>query len=221
MRKLIIDCRIRDVEYKYLTNFFNVIKMPLSDDVYEEISGHSDIFYTKINGKIIEAPNAPLHIKEALIGASKVGKKYPDDIPYNVCQIGKNIIGNKYTDSKINPNIKVRQGYTKCSISITSDNSCITTDEKISKILNENEIDTLYITEDNIKLLKKDGSISKMHGFIGGATLLFDNKFVVFGDIEKLTSKNKIINHINKYNLQLVNFQSLDVYDYGSGLIID
>ena len=56
MQNLIIDSRIREIEYKYLSQFFNIIKLPLSDDVYEEISGHSDIFYTKINGKIIAAP---------------------------------------------------------------------------------------------------------------------------------------------------------------------
>ena len=49
MQNLIIDSRIRDIEYNYLSEFFNVIKLPLSNDVYEEISGHSDIFYAKIN----------------------------------------------------------------------------------------------------------------------------------------------------------------------------
>ena len=58
MQNLIIDSRIRDVEYNYLSKFFNVIKLPLSNDVYEEISGHCDIFYTKINNQVIVAPNA-------------------------------------------------------------------------------------------------------------------------------------------------------------------
>ena len=42
-----------------------------------------------------------------------------------------------------------------------------------------------------------------MKGFIGGASFVFDNKFVLFGDIEKLESKEKIKEHIKKYNLQL------------------
>ena len=48
MQNLIIDSRIRKEEYDYLSKYFNVIKLELSEDVYEEISGHSDIFYCKI-----------------------------------------------------------------------------------------------------------------------------------------------------------------------------
>lgn len=58
MRNLIIDERIRNAEYEYLSGFFNVIKLPVSLDVYEEISGHSDIFYSSINNRVIAAPNA-------------------------------------------------------------------------------------------------------------------------------------------------------------------
>ena len=72
MRTLIIDERIRDIEQAYLEQYFNIVKIPLSNDVYDEISGHSDIFYCKINNQIIEAPNAPIHIKNALIGNAKV-----------------------------------------------------------------------------------------------------------------------------------------------------
>ena len=50
-------------------------------------------------------------------------------------------------------------------------------------------------------------------------SLVFDNKFVLFGDIEKLKNKEKILEHIKKYNLQLVHFKGLDIYDYGGGII--
>ena len=40
-----------------------------------------------------------------------------------------------------------------------------------------------------------------MSGFIGGA-------------------KGKILDHINKYGLELIDFKGLDVYDYGGGIII-
>ena len=78
----------------------------------------------------------------------------------------------------------------------------------------------MYVEEVNIKLLKKDGTESTMQGFIGGATLVFDNKFVLFGDINKLKHKDEIIKHINKYGLELVNFDGLDVYDYGGGIVV-
>lgn len=219
MKNLIIDSRIRDEEYNYLSKFFNMIKLPLSNDVYDEISGHSDIFYTKINGKIIAAPNAAIKDRRFIIGKSKVGKEYPKDVLYNVCQIGNKIVGSKYTDENIIPDILVKQGYVKCSIAVTGNNSCITSDRGIMKILKNNGIDVLLAEEKNIKLLKKDGSISNMRGFIGGASLVFDNKFVIFGDIDYIENKEKILEHLHKYNLELINFKGLYIYDYGSGII--
>lgn len=220
MKKLIIDERIRDTELEFLKKYFYVIKLPLSNDVYEEISGHSDIFYTRINGSIIEAPNAPLHIPNAVIGKKEVRGKYPNDVLYNACQIKDKIIGSKYVDASIKPNVLVKQGYVKCSVAVTSDNSCITTDKSIYEELKKANVYALYIEEENIKLLKRDGTLSQMHGFIGGATLVFDNKFVLFGDIDNLKNKEKIMEHLNRYNLELVSFKGLDIYDYGSGMII-
>ena len=219
MQNLIIDSRIRDIEYNYLSKFFNVIKLPLSNDVYEEISGHSDIFYTKINNQVIVAPNAEIMEQHFILGKEKVGKEYPKDVLYNVCQIGNKVIGSKYTDKSIKPDIIVKQGYVKCSIAVTSNNSCITSDKGISKVLESNNIDVLYIEENNINLLKKDATASTMKGFIGGASFIFDNKFVLFGDSNNLSNKDKLIQHLDKYNLELVNFKGLDIYDYGGGIV--
>ena len=219
MKNLIIDSRIRDDEYTYLSKYFNVLKLPLSDDVYEEISGHSDMFYCKINNEIVAAPNAKILEKDFKTGKVKVEKEYPLDVPYNICQIGNKIIGSKYVDKRIIPDIIVNQGYVKCSIAVTTNKSCITTDKKIAEVLNKNNIDALYIEENNIKLLKKDKSISNMHGFIGGACLVFNNKFILFGDIDMLKNKDKILEHINKYNLELVDFKGLDIFDYGGGIV--
>lgn len=220
MENLLIDERIRKEEYEYLSRHFNVIRIPLSNDVYEEISGHSDIFYCKINDKIICAPNAPIINRNFIMGIHKIGKKYPDDVAYNACQIGNIIVGSKYTDKSINPNIIVKQGYVKCSICVTSQKSCITTDKSIYNSLKNIGIDVTYIQENNIKLLNKYGKETSMQGFIGGASFVFDNKFVLFGDIEMLESKSEILQHLKKYNLQLVYFKGLSVNDYGGAIIL-
>lgn len=222
---ILIDERIRDIEYKYLVEDLKqeVKRIPLSNDVYEEISGHSDIFYTKIEGIIYAAPNAPIIENNFIIGEEKVSRKYPEDVKYNICQIGKNVIGSKYADSIIKDkiNIYVNQGYTKCSISVTGDNSCMTTDEGIYKTLKEHNIDVLLIKDDNIKLLNKNKSISKMTGFIGGASAVIGNEFIIFGDIDNLKKENKekILEHLEKYNLKLKDFKGLDIVDYGGILM--
>lgn len=219
MKNLIIDERIRKEEYDYLSKYFNIKRLPLSEDVYEEISGHSDIFYCKIDEKIICAPNAKIKENDFIVGNSKVKNKYPKDIYYNACQIGENIIGSKYTDKMIKPNIIVNQGYTKCSIAVTGENSCITSDKGIYNILKGKNIDVLLIENEQINLLDKNGNKTQMNGFIGGATLIFDNKFILFGDINKLKSKTSIEKHLEKYKLELVNFKGLEINDYGSGII--
>ena len=58
-----------------------------------------------------------------------------------------------------------------------------------------------------------------MKGFIGGASFIFDNKFVLFGDSNNLSNKDKLIQHLDKYNLELVDFKGLDIYDYGGGIV--
>lgn len=222
---ILIDSRIRDIEYKYLIEELKekVEKLPLSNDVYEEISGHSDIFYTKINDEIYAAPNASIVKPEFILGNELVEKEYPKDVKYNICQIGNNIIGSKYADlSLINKiNIFVKQGYTKCSISVTGSNSCITSDKGIFKELEKHNIDVLYIEENNIHLLDKNGNISKMNGFIGGASAVINDTFILFGDINKFNeeNQNKIIKHLKRYNLKLKYFENLPIIDYG-GIIM-
>lgn len=218
-RNLIIDSRIRKEEYEYLKQFFEIKKLPLSEDVYEEISGHSDIFYFEHGDKIICAPNAIIKEDKFIIGNRNVEKDYPNDVLYNACRIGKHIIGSQYTDKNIPVDITVRQGYVKCSVAVTSEKSCITTDEWIAKNLIMYGIDALYIKENNIKLLDKEGNESNKTGFIGGASLVFDNKFILFGDVNYLSNKDIIIKHLEKYNLQLIDFKGLCIYDYGGGII--
>ena len=219
VKNLLIDERIRKIEYDFLARYFYVIKIPLSNCVYDEISGHSDIFYCSVKDKIICAPNSPIIKNSFILGNSEVKSKYPEDIGYNACQIGENIIGSKYTDNTINPNIIVKQGYTKCSVAVTGHNSCITADKEIYEKLKNKGIEVCLIEEHNIKLLNRDGKPTNMQGFIGGASFVFDNKFVLFGDIEKLESKEKITDHLRKHNLELIDFKGLEVYDYGGGII--
>ena len=231
MQNLIIDSRIRKEEYDYLSKYFNVIKLELSEDVYEEISGHSDIFFCKVNNKVICSPNAKYESEEFLKGNLEVKNKYPDDVMYNVCQIGNKLIVNKYVDKKIiefwktknkeDNIITVNQGYTKCSISVTGDNSCITSDVGIYKKLIEENINVSLIEDNKIFLLDKKLNLSKMNGFIGGATFVFNNKFVLFGDFKKLKRDNQEIikENLRNNNLELIDFKNLEIIDYG-GVII-
>lgn len=227
--KIIIDSRMRNEEKEYLKKYGELIEIECQDCVYDEISAHPDIFFCKINGQIFQAPNLKLEKQlKTQKGNSSVGKQYPDDVKYNICQIGKKIIHNfKYTDHLVNEyinsveleKINIKQGYAKCSIAVTSENSCITSDEGIYKTLQKENIDVLLLRDEIIHLQDKNKNITNMSGFIGGSSCIIDNKFILFGDSNKLNSKSKLVDFLNKQKLELIDFKNLEIIDYG-GVIL-
>lgn len=58
-----------------------------------------------------------------------------------------------------------------------------------------------------------------MNGFIGGSSCIIDNKFILFGDSDKLNSKSKLVDFLNKQKLELIDFKNLEIIDYG-GVIL-
>lgn len=132
---IIIDSRMREIEKEYLSRFGELIEIAPQDSVYEEISGHPDIFFCKVNNCLFRAPNLELDL--GISGGDSVGSKYPADIKYNVCQLGNLVIHNfKYTDKNVLDfiekngldKVQVSQGYSNCSTCVVSDNACITSD---------------------------------------------------------------------------------------------
>lgn len=225
--ELIIDSRMRKIEKEYLSTFGKLIEIIPQDSVYEEISCHPDIFFCKLNNTLFRSPNLKMNF--GIAGKDSVTAKYPGDIKYNVCQIGKKAIHNfDFTDKKILEyidkckleKIQVNQGYSNCSISVISNNSCITSDIGIYKTLKLRNIDCLLLVNNDIRLLDKNGLEANMKGFIGGATCTIDNKFILFGDSDYLQNKIELLNFLNKYNLELVEFKGLNIYDYGGVIII-
>lgn len=228
--KIIIDSRMRNVEKEYLAQYGELIEIPYHDICYDEVSSHPDIFFAKIDGVLFKAPNVKMNLPYGIVGNSLVEGKYPNDVRYNVCQIGNNIVHNfKYTDSKIMnyiteqkmSKINVKQGYSNCSICVTSDNSCITSDMNIYKTLRPFNIDSCLIEEENIKLLDKNGLETEMRGFIGGATAVIDNTFILFGDIDYMKNKEDLLEHLRKYSLKIKDFKGLNIYDYGGIITFD
>lgn len=233
---------MKKIEKEYLTHLgYFVIENEFNNLVYDEISSHPDIYYTKVNDKVFVSLDKARQIGKdkfpfrVLVGETSVESSYPKDVAYNVCVIGKNAIHNfKYTDPKLKEYlieneynlINVEQGYAKCSIAVIDPNSCITSDIGIAKALVENSIDVLYVEEPDIKLLKRlsntfsDGrkmsfEYSEMKGFTGGAIARLGIKVIVFGDAKKLVNYIKIKRFVENKGLELVDFPDLDVIDYG------
>lgn len=228
---ILIDKKMRQIEREYLESLgYGLIEIQSNLNLYEEISSHVDVVCAKV-GNLIIAEKCIYNVLQKydvnnlILGNDSVYSKYPLDVKYNVCIIGKNAIHNfKFTDIKLkeiitteNFNlIDIKQGYSNCSIAVIDDNSAIVTDKKIAKKLEENNIEVLVAENlDKIKLLRNNGNYSNMQGFIGGCMVRIQDKIVVFGDLTKLDKQGKIRDFIQSRNLTVVDFKDYDVIDYG------
>lgn len=230
--KLIIDERMRNIEKQKLIELgYDLIEIRHNSNVYEEISSHADIFACKIGDKLIVEPSQFSNIKNQIKveldiqqGQEYIADKYPNDIKYNVCTIGKKAIHNfQYTEPTIIQELKnqsyelidTTQGYTNCSIAVIDEKSAIVTDKGLYKILQKHGIDVLYLEyEVDIKLLNGK-SYSDKKGFIGGVISKIDDNIFITGDLNNIDQNNIIRNFIKSKNMNIIEFEGLDVIDYG------
>lgn len=238
----IVDFRMRKVEKEYIKSLgYEIIENKFNLKTYDEISSHPDIYYAKVenicfaeSGRVIDGFNM-------LAGNAVVGKTYPEDVPYNVALVGRNAVHNfKYTDKNVLAYLKgadfnfvqVEQGYSKCSTCVLTDNSCIVSDIGIARALIDTEVDVLYVSEPDIKLLKRTNTIfideermrfeySDMKGFIGGAMVRLGNEVILFGDVANLVNGGKIQKFIESKGLKFHDFKGLDIIDYGGVIEVE
>ena len=235
-KRVIIDNRMRKIEKEKLKELgYELIEIVTNTKVYTEISSHVDIFTCKVGEQIVVEPTQYQNIlktnlldaKQIIKGQDEIQEKYPDDIKYNVCTIGKKAIHNfQYTDTKlkqelINNNyelINTTQGYTNCSIAVIDENSAIVSDKGLYKILKFHDIDTLLVENNlDIKLLNGENYSSKK-GFIGGCITRLGDSIIVFGDLNKIDINGRIRDFITSKKIKIIEFKDLDIIDYG-GLI--
>lgn len=246
-----IDSRIRGKEEEKLKELgYILIKLPKSENVYEEISSHTDIFVSKIEntiviekdmyeslkreskefGKLLEE-NREKNKYEIIKSEKSLGKTYPDDIALNVSFLGRFAIHNfKHTDKvllrKIEEfgyeKISINQGYSNCSIAKLGNSLCITADKSVKETLESFGIEVFLFegSARNIKLLNGE-KFSNLSGFIGGCTALLEDNFVVFGDLELIDKENKLREFINSKNINIIDFEKMQVVDYGSLIAVD
>ena len=234
LKYLLIDERMRDIEKQTLQRLgYELIEIKKSTKIYSEISSHVDIFACKIKDKVIVEKSAYKMLKNKLnndeniliSGKTMISYDYPNDIKYNVCIVGNKAIHNfKHTDSKITQEleknnfeiINVKQGYSNCSIAVIDEKSIILSDRGLYNNLKNSGLDILFLDYiPDIKLFDENGEYSQKNGFIGGAISRIGDNIVVFGDLDKIDYYCNIRKFIESRNLKIIDFEGLDVVDYG------
>ena len=204
---------------------FGIIESAPLKNVNPALKYHPDMQIVKTDDCYICAPECYEYYKpyfeslniKLLNGDKTPGEKYPDDVCYNVAVVGDFAVHNfKYTDKIFLENsglkhIDVKQGYSKCSLCVVSDNAVITSDEGIAKTLLNYSIDVLTVSCGNVTLDPFE------YGFIGGASgLIGKNKLAFCGSLEAHPDYIKIKNFCTKHGVKTVDLVQGHLVDIGT-----
>ncbi len=202
------------------------IAIPLCSRVADPIAGHPDIQLFLSGRNCFVHPEMPRDFLkkiapflEIVQGDSYLGRNYPEDIAYNVAQVGGVAFHKSAkTDCKIisffQKNgvelVDVPQGYSRCSTVIVDDSSIITADVKIDRAARERGLNSLKIDPGHVELP------GYRYGFLGGATG-HHGKYVFFtGHLNHHPNEKEIIEFIKSRGKEPVFLSNEKVVDGGS-----
>ena len=224
---------ISEMADQALINYMNtrgtVILVPKDERFDPRISSHPDLVISILDDTLIIDENAPFQIFRQLDalgvpfikGNSRLAPVYPQDIAYNAVITKNYLIHNlEYTNSLLllhskNTNktlLPVKQGYTKCSTVVVSDNALITSDEGIYKAAKD-LMNVLLIQPGYVNLDGFD------YGFLGGTSASFEDTVVFHGDLSKHPDFLSIQSFVEEAHKNLVYFEDFPLTDIGSVLI--
>jgi hypothetical protein len=145
---IIVDNKISK-EAKHTLSFYGeLMELATEGITYPAISGHPDIFFCQLPGKLFVAPNLPEpyfekleeHQIDYIKGELPVGPEYPASARYNAVATSKFFIHNlRLTDPVITRvtkdliSVHVDQGYCRCNLLALKDDHFITSDKGIYK----------------------------------------------------------------------------------------
>lgn len=227
---VLLDARARKTIVKNLEEMgIRVILTDMCNDLYDAVSYHPDMFIHHLGDNcIVAAPNAPLKLLSVLEGLGfniikgqkPIGGKYPGDIAYNVARIDEYAVcSTAHTDKTLlqclyDRGVKivdVKQGYSKCSLSIIERGTVITSDEGLYTVLRKHDFNILKISPGSIDLKGLD------YGFIGGASGLVSNEIVAFaGNLSLHPDLDKIEKFLSQYGKQVKSLDHKKIMDVGT-----
>lgn len=232
MKTVLVDFRISELEKDTLKKFgFQVLTVPPSKVLYKAVCGHPDmllhiidkksiIVHKNMENKFIDQLKE--HKLNVFFSANELQSSYPFNIMLNAVNLTSLFIHNiKYTDNNLlqfvqNKKIKtVKQGYSKCSTAIVSDNAIMTSDKAIAACAAEEGVDVLLLPPGDILLPGIN------YGFIGGCCGLLEESLMAFyGSLNNYLYGSEVLEFLRKHNVEPVFLRNTKLIDRGSIFII-
>jgi len=221
----IIDARSCSKAITKLSNYVSdILLFETKNITYNSVSGHPDIFiYQDIENNVV-APNAPTLLFDFLeqnqinftLGNSIIGNSVLNSTAYNCVATNKyffhklnntDLIIKQLNQSKICINLP--QPYTACSLLALSDTIYITSDFGIEKKLIANNLQTIYFSPQQIKI------VAHKNGFFAGCCGFIQNKLFVNGNIDLHQDANNIRKVCEQNNIEIICLHNNYLYDGG------
>lgn len=195
-----------------------------SDILPDEISRHQDMLLCHTGGSSVfldPAQNkAPLEKEGFTVKTVHPLKKtYPGDALLNVAvskdffiynpkSADPTLVGELTESGKIP--VRVKQGYTKCSLCFVTENALITEDPSVYEALRDTESHVLLISKGDIYLSDEH------YGFFGGSTGKIDkHTLAVTGAISSHRDGEKIKDFCHSHNVNILELTSGRITDIG------
>jgi hypothetical protein len=206
------------------------VAIPKTGLVVDQISGHPDIQVFIHENRAFCHPDISLSFAaniethaEVIICGTRLSKKYPADIPYNIACAGPHAfhhrsgidptIGEYLTSRKI-AGAPVGQGYAKCSTLIVNPGSIVTSDVSIHRAAVSRGVESLLLASGHIDLP------GYAFGFIGGATGVIDDLVLFTGSMSHHPDYDKIAAFIEGHEKKIVPLGSGRAVDLGTIFVI-
>lgn len=221
---IITDKRLPLPAKNALKNLGNPFFVQTDSFTYKSISGHPDIFMCSGDEGLVVAHGLPAEIREALANTSirlfeghqNPGKKYPESALYNAVVTRKFIIHNlKITDPSIfeafpgRKHLHVNQGYTRCNLISLKDDTFITSDRGIEKVLIAEGNEVLYVDPKPVRLR------GHKYGFFPGCCGVLKDELLISGSLFNHPDKEQIESFIHKSGFQIRELYQGELTDVG------
>ena len=203
---------------------YYVAETPLHPKLAKPVQGHPDMMLFSYGKKVIYEPHLETVAKilrdngyECIKGEGIKSSKYPKDIIYDACCVGKSII--RY-DGKIEKHIenlkakfiKVKQGYAKCSIAPIDDEYIITSDASVKEAWGRK---ALLVRPGYVKLP------GYKTGFIGGSSGAHKDMIFFTGSLKNHPDGRLMKEFIEERGKRVVELSNGPLYDTGTILFFD